>query len=253
MKLAARHCGRAMTLLEVMLALAILVVLSVGVSAFFFRMTSQRDQLVRLASQQRDVSMLFDRVESALLAAVAVSPDGSAGIKGTETSLTVVARGVQPAFDEGAALADACVVTFEFSEQAARCTQSLAPVGAGGGGGGGSLSEPVLELVERMRFRYSNGRAWSTSYDSRGGGGLPVAVEVSVWFEPRVPRPAPEMEAPGAAGDGMDESAAMDESELGPMDLPPPEPEAPAWAPREPDHVRVIGIPDAPEWQGGES
>lgn len=63
----------------------------------------------------------------------------------------------------------------------------------------------------RARFRYFDGRTWGTSFDSAASGRLPAAVEVALWFEP------------------LGQSA------------PPPE----FWP--EPDRVRVLVIPDAPE------
>ncbi len=237
-----------MTLLEVMLALGLLLVLSAGVMGFFFQITARRDQLVRLASQQRDISLLFDRVESSLFAAVAVSPDGSAGIKGDATSLTITTRGVVPALGEEAGLVDACATTFAFSERAAECSQSV----TGTGGASGSVSEPVLRLVERMRFRYADGKKWSSIFDSIEAGGLPVAIEVSVWFEPRVPRPSPDgpslQEPMGGGGDALPGSERLGSEPRGFAQYQ-PEPEVPVWTPREPDHVRIISVPDAPDWQ----
>lgn len=236
--------GRAMTLLEVMFALAILVVLSVGVGAFYFEMTARRDRLVLMATQQRDVSLYFDRVEGALLSALAVTTDGSAGVKGDATSLTVATRAVQPSLDEAAALDDGCVMTFEFSEASRRCTQSVVT-------GEQSVSEPVLSSVERLRYRYSDGRSWTSGFDSMDQGGLPVAVEVSVWLVPSGrAEPAGTADAGRVDGEALgDPSLAVMDDELGPLDIPVAEPEEAVWTPREPDHVRVISIPDAPDWQ----
>ncbi len=240
-----------MTLLEVMLALVLLLVLSVGVMGFFFQITARRDQLVRLASQQRDISLLFDRVESALLSAVAVSPDGAAGIKGDATSLTVTTRGVTPSFGNDAALSDACTTSFVFNEQAAQCSQSVAASGSESD----ALNEPLLSLVERMQFRYSDGKNWRSTFDSIESGGLPVAVEVSVWFAPREPRgervdPVPGVSMGNDGGTGSRGGALGSEvAEFGLGDFSGPESEAPAWTPREPDHVRVISVPDAPDWE----
>ena len=227
-----------MTLIEVMFALVLLLVLSAGVMGFFYQVTVQRDQLVRLASQQRDISLLFDRVESALLAAVAVGPDGSAGITGEATKITITTRSVVPALGDEAGLADACTMSFVFEEGAAICSQSVEV--SGRGGAGGSVQEPLLKLVERVRFRYSDGKAWRSSFDSLEADGLPVAVEISVWFEPRVVR-ARRVE-PAMEG-------ALERPEPGLAAEIRPEPEAPAWTPREPDHVRVFVVPDAPDWQ----
>ena len=238
---------RGMTLLEVMLALVLLLVLSAGVMGFFYQITARRDRLVRLASQQRDISLLFDRVESALLAAVAVGPDGAAGITGDATSITITTRSVVPALGDEAGLADACTMSFVFEEEAAVCSQSVEVFGREGAGG--SLQEPLLRLVERMRFRYSDGKAWRSSFDSLEADGLPVAVEVSVWFEPRVPRARVGGSAVGGSSGPGDALPGPEETGPGLAALAPPEPEAPAWTPREPDHVRVFGVPDAPAWQ----
>jgi prepilin-type N-terminal cleavage/methylation domain-containing protein len=236
---------RGMTLLEVMFALAILAVLSVGVGAFYFEMNARRDRLVLMATQQRDVSLYFDRLEGALLSALAAAPDGSAGVRGDATSLSVATRAVQPSFEDSAALDDGCVMTFAFDEPGRRCTQSVAA-------GEQSISEPVLSSVERLRYRYSDGRSWSPSFDSVAKGGLPVAVEVSVWLASgRVSAPEGPAASPGSMEPGAPDGASFEESdaELGPLDIPMPEPEEAVWIPREPDHVRVIGIPDAPDWQ----
>lgn len=67
----------------------------------------------------------------------------------------------------------------------------------------------------RARFRYFDGRAWVLSFDSKSAGRLPAAIEVALWFEP-----IGDPDAPAA-----------------------PLPER--WP--EPDRVRVMVIPDAPE------
>ncbi|MBK7406071.1 MAG: prepilin-type N-terminal cleavage/methylation domain-containing protein [Phycisphaerales bacterium] len=227
-----------MTLIEVLAALAILVVLSAAVIGFFLSATSRRDQLVKLASQERECAVLLDRLESSLLTAVAVAPDGSAGVRGGPTSLAVTSRGVTGALPGTAALSDATSLTFEFDEASRSCICTLEVDGAD------PVREVVASAIERMRFRYSNGRAWSTDFDTLSSGGLPAAVEVSIWLEPRAGPPEgadeptpPETPAEGPGGAG-----------LGPVDFAPPGAK-PEWTPREPDHVRVLVVPDAPSWK----
>lgn len=242
---------RGMTLIEVLAALAILVVLSAGVVGFFFSVTARRDELARLAAQQRDTAAMLDRLEGALMLAVASAPDGSAGVRGDETSITVAMRSTMPTFDGASSIADASVLELRFQEDRARCDCVLTPLG----GDAGAQREPVLEHVERMRFRYLRGRGWESSFDSLRAGGLPGAVEVSVWLEGRAGAAAPDPAPAAAAQQGEEDLLLADgqDSPFGPMDLPPPEPEDIPWVPREPDHVRVIVIPDAPSlgWGGG--
>lgn len=238
-----------MSLIEVMLALAILVVLSVGVTAFFFQVSSRQGRLIDIASRQRDASVVLGRLESAVMHAVAVGPDGAAGIKGDETSLTVITRGVWPMLSGDAAVGDACAVTFMFDEPGQACTIVAQAVGRLRGSS--PQPEPVLGRVERVRLRYSDGRRWSGSFDSVSAGGLPVAVEVSIWFAAAGRRVAedqpPELIAqdsedfePFGPDDFFEPDFAMEQDETG-------------WVPREPDHVRIIGVPDAPEWKGRSS
>jgi type II secretory pathway pseudopilin PulG len=232
-----------MTLIEVLAALAILVVLSGGVVGFFLGVTDRRDQLARLAAQQRDAAALFDRLEAALMTSLAVAPDGSAGIRGDEKSITVVARSVYPVFEGPSAVADAAVMTLSFDEARAACDCTLAPLA----GAGEPLTESILEHVERIRFRYLRARNWSDSFESLSAGGLPAAIEISVWLEPRTgprsqqapPAPTP---ADFATYGGDPESEDLP---FGPLDLP-PEPEQAPWTPREPDYLRVLVVPEGP-------
>lgn len=233
-----------MTLIEVMLALAILVVLAVGVTEFFFQVITRRDRLVEIAGQQRDGAMLFGRLESAIMNAVSVGPDGAAGVSGGETSLSVITRGVSPMLAGNAAVGDTSRVSFEFVERSRSCTLGVAP----GWDPAASVAEPVLGRVERVQFRYSDGRRWSGTFDSASAGGLPVAIELSIWFDSGpIERPAG---TPGQGSEqddtGFERFGPLDLPELGPAD----EAAEDAWIPREPDLMRVFGVPDAPEWQG---
>lgn len=234
--------GRGMTLIEVLAALAILVVLSAAVIGFFISVNDRRDQLVRLAAQQRGMAVLFDRLESSLLSGVALAPDGTPGVRGDGASITVVTRGVTGAIIGDPALADAEALTFAFDEASHTCVCTLKVEGAE------AIREVVADGVERMRFRYSDGRSWSTDYDAVAASGLPSAVEISVWLEPRTGRRDTQVEAPGSPAEPADEGSGLSEPDLGPMDLPPPPPDE-AWTPREPDHIRVIVVPDAPTWR----
>lgn len=273
-KVCAQPIARAMTLVEVLAALALLVLLSGAVFGFFVDMVTRRDQLSALAIQQRDASFLFDQIDAALMTAVAQSPDGSAGVKGSKDKLTIVSRQVVPAMDGKAALADAHRLEVRFDERAGHIDETLNA--AIEGFDDKPLTETALERVERMRFRYSDGRSWSESFDSMSKGGLPVAVEVSIWFAPRNATTSTRRGNAGASSaahatdatnDARDQGVQGDDApigfdgsngfnrqhttqgrfddgigdgldEQGDMAVP--------WTPRQPDRVRVIVIPDAP-------
>lgn len=229
---------RGLTLLEVVAALALLVLLSGSVFSFFFNVTRRREQLASMATQQHDVALLMDRLESALFSAVAIAPDGSAGVKGSGDELSVATRRVESTLEGEAALADITTLKFAFDENARAIRLHT---GAGG-------SATLLGRVDRVRFRYSDGRTWREAFDALSQAGLPVAVEVSIWLAPREARGDVEdrLRSPADDGtldplsDGVDRGGAefdfSADSEEG----------APDWTPREPDHVRVIVVPDAP-------
>jgi hypothetical protein len=239
-----------MSLVELMCALAFLVLLSGAVSGFFFQMSRQRERLAAVSAGQRDTALLTDRLETALMHAVAVGPGGEAGVRGDAASLSVVTRAVWPMLAGAAGLDDTCEVGLRLDEVRGRCVMTVTPLGAGGE----AVEQPVLSGVERMRFRYSDGRRWSASFDSLEAGGLPVGVEVSVWLR-----------RGGETGDGDEPSdrTGAEAFELGPgAPLNPalfgedwefgsasvPEEEE-SWTPREPDLVRMVTIPDAPDWR----
>jgi hypothetical protein len=240
-----------MTLVEVLAALALLVVLSGGAMAFFFGVTARRDELALLANQRRDVASLLDRLEAALMTSLAVAPDGSAGVRGDRASITVAARAVAVAFEGQVSVADVARVGLEFDASHARCDFTLEPLV----GGATKLSEPILSHVAGMRFRYLDGRDWRESFDSLKDGGLPGAVEISIWLEPRSaahpPALRPASQPPDLA-EGPDIDADEPDRIPGEAGFAPP-PESLSVELREPDHTRVIVVPDGPDlgWRGG--
>lgn len=202
---------RAFTLVETLLTLAIIVMLAGSVFSFMWGLLSRRDSIVTAAADSQASSAVLERIEADLLCAVVGDSKTGAGVSGTGTRLKILSRGV----GLNAAGTDGPAWDLHGSEYvfAGEGGGLQARRWAANGGPPGAL-EPVSERVERMEVRYHTGREWATSFDSLASG-LPVAVEVSLWFG----RPRSEGEA----------EAAGDE---------PPR--------REPDRRRVIVIADAP-------
>lgn len=165
--------ARGFTLFEAILALALLIVLSSLVFAFVSDLSERREWVIDAMARDRGVELLLDCVESDLFASAALAPDGSPGIKGGGSSISIFTRGVS-----GGTRSDGIYSRYEF--------------------GGGRISvarrdqhdprspspETIAEEVSRVRFRYYDGSTWSSSFASDRQG-LPVAVEIAIWTTAR--------------------------------------------------------------------
>jgi prepilin-type N-terminal cleavage/methylation domain-containing protein len=222
---------RGFTLLEVIIALALIVLLLAGVFSFQWTLADSRSRLLEDVRESQAVEGMMERLENDLLSAIAGDAGLGAGVVGDAGSISVLSRGVWLAGPEearrwstdssgptGSPIGKAtpgdlmgCRYRFVKDDAAAtaRLTVSRWLVEAG-------LDAPaeealVTDRAELVRLRYFDGGAWRDSFSSLEAGGLPAAVEVAVW-----------MRRQGAtAGDGN-----------------PPLPQ------RAPDRVRVIAVPD---------
>ncbi len=196
------------TLIEVLVAIALMLALSAGLFSYVWNLISRRDRLVEVAAQQAAAGALFEELERDLATTFAVDASGSAGVKGDSASLAVRCRGVAGVGGRGepiARLDDLLGGEVKFEEG------SLSARRLGDGEG---TFEVVTSGVQLLRLRYFDGRAWLESFDSAATGTLPVAVEAALWFG-EVPEGENELEA---------------ETEVR----------------RAPDRLRVIVVPDGP-------
>lgn len=251
---------RGFSLFEALLALALIASLSGVVFTFLFNLGRQRTALDSEAASLQGAEALFDAVETDLNAAIAGDAAAGAGIVGDETSLRLLTRQVAPPMPGvGVPLsADLQGVSYSFDEQTgeieARRWSEIDP--------SSEASSIIATNVERVRLRYFDGRSWSASFRSLSDGGLPVAIELAVWFggssgavggldaagagraSPQAPGFAdafdPDDPTAGLFGDPM---AGGFEDEL---------PEATGEPLPPPDRVRTIVIPDGPiaAWRG---
>lgn len=222
----------AFTLVEVLLALALAAMLLGGVAAYLWQVREGRDRLARISARIGETGVLVESLEQDLLGVVARAPGLGSGVRGTSTGLRLATRGVwfeiagtgesevpgdrarsHATMGEG----DLQASEYTFDADAKRVLGrrwSLEP------GRSPPPMQVIAEGVRRVRFRYHDGREWLDQFDSTGPRpaaaagdgeeGLPVAIEVAVWFEETVP--------------GRE----------------PPE----RWP--EPDRLRVMSVPDGP-------
>jgi type II secretory pathway pseudopilin PulG len=230
------HSRTAFTLLEITLVIGLVVLLAGGVFGFLFDLLTTRERLAIESTRARDASRLLDMIEHGTMT-TAVGHGWGPGVVGSDDSLTLASM-VLSLDNDG--LAPTRVVRLSYNDDAQAITADV--TSERGGSGRGERVELVTG-VERLRFRYLDGRMWTESFDSQRRGALPRAIEVAVWFDRT--RAEPQVDElggldPSGAGSGFDvealrsiadEQAMFAEDENEPL--------------REPDRYRIIAIPDA--------
>ncbi len=274
-------------MLELLVAIGLLSLLAAAVGGFTFVLFDREERTLALAERTHAAGLLFDRLERDLLTAVAETPDGP-GLVGDERSLMISCRAVLA--ESADPLADDLqITTIRFDQTTRSLTLNrtgrahsegendaastpddfslddpfgLDPFGLDPFG----LDEQDTDLDELsgsiadIRFRYHDGRSWRSSFSSSAG--LPVAVELAIWFGPYAGDGTSTDASvdPGAATDaGSDPFAAspQDTGSVLPF-YPATDPDGfgslfpesaengqPSLRSSTPDRVRIIAIPDA--------
>lgn len=251
---------RGFTLLEVVLALALSILLLGASMTFLWELADRRSTLARGSRDLHAGAVLMERLEADLAAGLVGDPGIGSGIAGSEFRLKLVSRGVwlaaKPSADAtpmtgGAGEGDLQASEYAFEPSAGRITGRRYVVKPGGGGGGGGAMEVISERVERVRFRYFDGKEWQASFDSLATGTLPVAIEVAVWFTSLKNPTAPPMEDPVAAPVAESGEGASDSEEQNTAAVDMDAGVERRWP--APDRLRVIIVPDGPvsAWKEG--
>jgi prepilin-type N-terminal cleavage/methylation domain-containing protein len=166
---------RAFTLIEVLIAIALMLALSAGIFSYISGLLSKRDRLVEATSQQATAATLFEELENDLATTFAADATGAPGVQGEGAWVVVRCRAVGARSGTGAVsdLGDIQGGEMRFASGALSARRyGKAP---------GNL-ETVATGIERLRFRYFNGTEWLDSFDSAATGDLPVAIEAALWF-----------------------------------------------------------------------
>jgi prepilin-type N-terminal cleavage/methylation domain-containing protein len=161
---------RGFTLLEVVLALSLTVILLGASTTFLWELADRRSTLARGSRDLHAGAVLMERIEADLSAGLVGDPGVGTGVEGTETRLKLLTRGVWLAPAEGeaedpAAQGDLQASEFVFDPAAGRLSARRYAVKPGSGGGAGGELELISDRVERVRFRYYDGRGWRSSFD----------------------------------------------------------------------------------------
>jgi hypothetical protein len=228
--------ARSFTLIEVVLALMLIVVLLGSMVTFIWDLSDRRTTLSRGARDVAAGGAIVERIEADLLSGLAGDNGVGAGVKGTATTLRLLSRGAWMSGD--GAGADGDLQGSEYAFDPATGKLSASRWSQRSGEEHSAEDELVSDRVERVRFRFFDGREWRSEFDSLKEDALPVAVEVAVWFTALKNSAAPvagslaggsAVEANPADGNTVDASRAASERK---------------WP--EPDRLRVIIVPDGP-------
>lgn len=243
-----RRTRRALTLFEILLAVALIVALTGVLFVFMRNLLSTREAVAERAEEMRAASLLIDRLERDLTATLVGEREAGAGVAGSGEEIRVLTRAVPASLaergvDDPSILADLQRTEFRFDRQSRELLARR--VDAIGEDEAPPEFTAVSRTLGRVRFRYHDGRGWRDEFDSLAANRLPVAVEVAVWYEPwpgeepapsereASEEPEPERETFDPDAVGFDETAAF------------AEPDAFAAPEPMPDRVRVIVVPDA--------
>ncbi len=224
-----------------MVVLGLVGMLAAGVLGFLWDLWGRRDVLLRNSRDAQAGSAVVERMETDILGGMAGDQAAGAGIAGTATTLKVLTRGVDvPLNGQGSTTGDLQASEYQFESGVLQARRWNI-------GGAAPEMEVVCDHVEAVRLRYFDGKAWKGSFDSLSAGGLPVAVEVALWFG--TPR-ASDQSASKPVGRRAGTSSGRD-AKTGAFE---PADEANAGVPaadgtlpsRQPDCLRVIVVPDGP-------
>ncbi len=177
---------RGLTLLEVLIAIALVTLLLGSLFAFFWDMLSVRGHVVAETDRARAVSILVESVERDLLTTVVGDGLVGAGVQGDEAGLTLLSRAVPARLAGRDAFVDLERSEYRFDRDRSEITARRSAVA-----GGGTSARPfaLAGAIHHVRFRYHDGRRWGDTFDSIAREHLPAAVEIAVWFDPGLDRP----------------------------------------------------------------
>lgn len=181
---------RGFTLLEVLLAIALIGLTATGLVSFLQSVATQRDRLGATLERERDADVLIERLERAVMSCVAGGGDMGSGLDIRPSELRIVSIDMG---SEGVATLVTLEITGPESESTDAAEAILIPTAPEDAGetdpvmlrltdGGGTLADSELPGIARVAFRAHDGGAWVDTFDVLDAGQLPPALEISLWY-----------------------------------------------------------------------
>ncbi len=247
---------RAFTLVEVLIAIALIIAVAGTSFTFFHNLLQSRERLLEEAARQRSATILLDQLEGALLTAIAGDERNGAGVTGDNASISILTRGVATYVAENGLrdpglFSDLQRIEFRFDASSGiiEARETVVPTVNRDRSSAAGRYWPIGAAAV-VRFRYHDGSMWVDSFDSRAAGRLPAAVEIAIRFEPwpgeiesaseSTDDEAGAFDGESVESDSRDDERAFDEEDFALRS----EMELYFETPR-PDRVRVIASPDS--------
>jgi type II secretory pathway component PulJ len=247
--------SRGFTLLEALIAIALIMALVGAMFGFLFDMFAVRASVLAHFQQQQAAAVLIRQLDADLTTSLVGDTHNGPGLVGDSVHLRILTRGVMTKFaergvDNPDAFGDLQVAEYRFDPATNRLEGRRYSAMRGGRSSNSPPPEPFEPaggIVHKLRFRYHDGATWRPSFNTLDQGRLPAAVELAIWTSP-LPRSSASLDFGGAplpAAGGEDQAlsqrpgalavesaAGMDQSSDN-TNLPPP------------DRIRIFTIPDA--------
>jgi prepilin-type N-terminal cleavage/methylation domain-containing protein len=237
----------AFTLIEVLVAIALVLALVGTMYGFLHDMLSARRRVIEHVWQETAASALIKQLDADLHTCIVGDSVFGSGVQGDSKHMRILMRGVAAHLagrgaDDPDVFGDLQLTEYRFDEANRRIEGRRAP--ASDPAASPPPFAPLEGAVYRVRFRYHDGEQWQRRFDSRASNRLPTAVEVAVWY--RGESGENETASPGDLSDAStqeaqppqdvsaeNETAQNAVAEDEDQSLPPP------------DRVRIIPIADA--------
>ncbi len=240
--------SRAFTLFEVLIAIALILALLGTLYGFLFDMLSARAHVLNHVRRETAASALIKQLDADLLTCIVGDATIGGGVRGDDRQLRVLTRSVSASLasrgvDDPDVFGDLQVAEYRFDPGNSVIQGRRGPIGRDGVAA--PEFSPLEGEIHRVQFRYYDGKEWLPSFDSATSNHLPVAVEVSLWYQPMPPDIQAQEAAEEQPKPDLDETDPDALAAAPAVETPVARPEIPASALPPPDRVRVIIIPDA--------
>lgn len=163
------------TVIEVIVAVALLLLLLGAVMSLMWSAQDQRSRVSTLSGATRDVLALFDQIESDLMTAVTADPREGSGITGDARSIRILFRSVwlRGSLDDRTPR-DLQGASYVFDADTRRVEGERWAVS------GAHSRATLCDRLSDVRIRYSDGSSWVDEFDAASSAKMPMAVEIRV-------------------------------------------------------------------------
>lgn len=237
---------RGFTLLEVLVVVGITGVLVGSLGIFVRQIAQARVDIRAQAEREAAVTTIFDALDDAIATCIARSSDGGSGLAGDQLSVkiafdsTTIQRALGSAPQRVLLPEDILEVSFRPGSGQLEITRD----------GDGPID--LAPEFFAMRLRYFDGTSWREEWESIADGGLPHAVECSIWFKPwpleEIPEWFPPEQEQAGFSDELETFQPLEEAGLSEESDSTASVGLEAELP-EPDRRRIFAVPDADQPQ----